>query len=152
MSETKTAGSWVSNAKCIAREAAREIADDILAALAEKGEVDEYSTDHDAADEFIFSGAADQNYSLLEAAQILEDLADWEETDSGLWQGLPPRDAVTAQAAWTLRAASCDFFGKIMAAVNEDARGGILADMIGEDDPACEYARRGRLEEIIDSF
>jgi hypothetical protein len=39
---------------------------------------------------------------------------------------------------------------EIIEAVNEDAKSGPLADMLGEDDPADDATVRARVEAIID--
>lgn len=43
----------------------------------------------------------DKDYRLSNAADLLDELSEWEETDEGLWSGLEPRKAVSAQAAYT---------------------------------------------------
>ncbi len=43
----------------------------------------------------------DRAYNLSDAADILDRLSEFEETDSGLWEGQEPRDAISAQAAYT---------------------------------------------------
>lgn len=45
----------------------------------------------------------DQYLDLREAVDILEQCEN-EETDSGLWEGLPPKEAVTAMAFWSFKA------------------------------------------------
>lgn len=40
-------------------------------------------------------------YGLKDAAEILDQLSDHEETDEGLWESLPPREAIASQAYFT---------------------------------------------------
>lgn len=76
--------------------------DDIEYQLVENGKVsDDLYNDYRNGDAFIHENFTDKYYCLPEAAEILDKLAEYEETDNGLWQGLSPRDAISAQAAYT---------------------------------------------------
>ena len=43
--------------------------------------------------------------SLTDSDNIINELSDYEETDSGLWEGLQPEEAITAKAFWTYKRA-----------------------------------------------
>lgn len=74
-----------------------ENAERIAAEAVELGEV--RLSDCDWLQDYHFETNIDRDWTLLEAAQILEQLPN--ETDQGLWEGLSPHDAVRAQAAYT---------------------------------------------------
>lgn len=64
---------------------------------------------------------SDRSYRLLEAAQVLDDLSDYEESDSGLWSGVEdPKEAVGIMAAYTYGNAVAAFFTDDMENVNSD--------------------------------
>lgn len=84
-----------------------------------------------------------QSYSLLEAAQILDALPDYEETDSGLWEGQDdPQEAVKVQAIFTYRNAVSSYFEDEMGTVNDDV-GPVAQSMMDE---------RARMEGVIESL
>jgi hypothetical protein len=58
-------------------------------------------------------------YSLAEAAELLDQLADHEETDEGMWQGQSPRVAISTQASFTYRNACVHEYGEIIETVND---------------------------------
>lgn len=75
---------------------------DNVATSARDGDVsDDLYNDYPDGDAYHHENHVDRSYDLTEAAAILDALADDEETDEGLWQGLAPRDAISAQAAYT---------------------------------------------------
>jgi hypothetical protein len=71
-----------------------------------------------------------KEYTLLEAATLLDDLSDHIETDNGLWEGLEPRKAISAQAAWTYGNAVYVFWQQIIEAINTDIDEGIIHDAL----------------------
>jgi hypothetical protein len=56
---------------------------------------------NDLSDSYHHENHVDKSYSLKKAAELLDDLSDYEETDSGLWEGQEPRDAISTMAAFT---------------------------------------------------
>ena len=119
----------------------------------------------------------DKSYTLSEAAELLDDLDDYEETDEGLWEDLSPRDAISAQAAYTYGNAVNYLFGDLTKKINkdddiedllrdyqniedkvkEDIANGIL-DLDDEDDEvekrqeALKKKIKKRVEEIVERF
>lgn len=76
--------------------------DEIVEALANHGKASrDLYNDYPNGDAFIHENYTDRDYSLSEAAAVLDQLSEWTETDSGLWEGLEPRRAIAAQAAYT---------------------------------------------------
>lgn len=82
------------------RETAREVLetarDGVIEALADGAEFDR--NDVDGLDEAHHTEAVDRSYTLADAAWVLSE-TEAPETDSGLWEGLEPQDAVLAMAA-----------------------------------------------------
>lgn len=83
----------------------RHFVNDIVEQVQLYGEASRNLFDLRGADSWHHEHCVDRNYTLLEAAQLLEELKEYLETDNGLWEGLSPRDAISAQAAYTYGAA-----------------------------------------------
>lgn len=62
---------------------------------------DDLYNDYPNGDAYHHENHVDAAYSLQEAAEILHQLRDAEETDTGLWEGLQPEEAISAKAAYT---------------------------------------------------
>ncbi len=108
------------------------------------------NNDYRNGDAYHHENHTDKAYSLADAAKLLDDLADSLETDNGLWDGQDPREAISTQAAYTYGNAVSYYWSAIIDAINEDYVGGILADMLGQDDPASEDEVRGRIKAIAE--
>jgi hypothetical protein len=84
-----------------AREMLSHFVDEI-ASQAQDGDVsDDLLNDYSCGDSYHHENHVDKDYRLQEAAALLDELSADEETDEGLWQGMEPRRAVAAQAAYT---------------------------------------------------
>lgn len=57
--------------------------------------------DYTGADSYHHKIHVDKAYDLQEATEILREYRDYEETDSGIWEGLEPVKAIGAKAAYT---------------------------------------------------
>jgi hypothetical protein len=97
--------------------------------------------DYNGGDEYHHENHVDRSYGLLEAATLLDELHRWEEDDSGLWDGLSPRDAVSAQAAYTYGNAVCSLWSDLIGIINADFERTCEVDKVfsalreaGEDD------------------
>jgi hypothetical protein len=66
---------------------------------------------------------------LLEAADLLAELGQYEEDDSGLWEGLSPREAVSAQAAYTYGNAVYSLWQERIEEINSDDE---IQEILGE--------------------
>ena len=85
-----------------AGETIRNFADEILEALLDNGEAsDDLLNDYPNGDSWHHECHVDKAYDLTDAAAILDELGDFEETDTGLWEGLGMKEAVSACAAYT---------------------------------------------------
>lgn len=102
-----------------AADAVENFMDEIVEALMDSGEAPRDITEY--SESYHHETHVDRSYSLIEAAHLLDDLNDYEETDEGLWEGQAPRDAVVAQAAWTYGNAVYSIFTKYLEDINSDA-------------------------------
>ncbi len=74
--------------------------------------------DYDNGDAFIHENYTDRFYSLTEAAEILSQLSEYVESDSGLWEAQEPKDAICTQAAFTYSSAVVDRIINILCDIN----------------------------------
>jgi hypothetical protein len=94
-------GDWLKKAEADARECVVNYMDTVCE-MARNGEVsNDLLNDYPNGDSYHHEAHVDYDYDLIEAGEILRELGEWEETDSGLWQGMEPRRGVAAQAAYT---------------------------------------------------
>lgn len=101
-------------------EAVEHFMDEIAEQIAESGEAsDDMSNDYPDGDSYHHESHVDRWYDLTDAAQILDELSEYEETDGGLWDGREPRDAIAAQAAFTYGNAVYDLWRDRVREVND---------------------------------
>jgi hypothetical protein len=86
-----------------------------------EGASDDLLNDYPHGDGYHHEHHTDRFYKLSEAAAILDELTDDEETDSGLWDGLAPREAVIAMAAYTYANAVYSAWRELIRDINEAA-------------------------------
>lgn len=99
---------------------AEEFKGQIIQQLKDKGKAsNDFRNDYDGADSFFHESYVDRSYSLTEADELLSDLYEYEETDEGMWAGLKPRQAISAQAAWTYGNAVEMWWRKLIEQINE---------------------------------
>lgn len=111
---------WERKAYADAWDCAENFADEMVSQWLEDGAVsDDLNNDYDGGDAYHHENHVDREYSLREAGELLEDLAEWEETDNGLWDGLEPRRAIDAQAAYTYGNCVYGLWQQIVGELNE---------------------------------
>jgi hypothetical protein len=119
MSKTET--NYRQEAISDAKDMASEFLDTIVEALMDDGQAsDDAFNDYPNGDAYHHESHVDKAYNLQEAAQLLDDLDEFEETDDGLWDGLAPRDAIGAQAAYTYGNAVLSYFADLIREINDD--------------------------------
>lgn len=85
-----------------ARDTVSEYQDEILEKLIEDGKAsDDLLNDYGNGDAYHHESHVDKFYSLLDAAELIDQLSEHEETDSGLWDGQQPKEAIGTCAAFT---------------------------------------------------
>lgn len=125
-----------------AKGAVENFIDEIVKALIDDGEAPTDITDRAYDESYHHESHIDRSYNLLEAAQVLDDLSRFEETDSSLWEGQDPREAVGTQAAYTYGNAVYSYFQDEMGTVNDEV-GPVAQEMTEE---------RASIERQIESF
>lgn len=122
-------GSYLDEAKSDAQTTAQEFLDEIVESYVDNdGEAsDDFLNDY--SDSYHHENHVDKDYTLQEAAELLDDLSDYEETDSGLWQGLEPRRAISCQAAYTYGNAVMSLWADLIKEINDDSD---LTDLMSE--------------------
>ena len=79
-------------------------------------------------------------YSLIDAATLIDQLTNFEETDSGLWEGRNPEGShQRVQAAYTYGNAVYNEWRELIEKINSEASG-----IIGDFDETAEDVRRYR--------
>ncbi len=94
----------------------------------------------------VFEWLSSTDISPREATEILEELHQFQETDSGLWQGQEPLEAVSAMGFWTYKNAVQHFINvslKDIASIDFD-----VARKENEDED--EEFNRDEIEQLID--
>ena len=104
-----------------ARDTIRNFVSDVVEQLLADGRAsDDLNNDYPDGNSWHHESHVDKEYSLLEAAELLDDLSDHIETDSGLWEGLEPRAAISAQAAYTYGQAVYSEWSELIEEINSD--------------------------------
>lgn len=102
-----------------ARDMAENFLDEIVSQIEDKGEAStDINNDYSGGDEY-HNQHSDRSYRLMEAAELLDQLSDFEETDSGLWEGQDPRDAVSTMASFTYANAVISYWEDLIKEINE---------------------------------
>jgi hypothetical protein len=140
-----------------AADTVRNFADEILEQLLDDGEAsDDLLNDYPNGDAWHHECHVDKDYSLIDAATLIDQLRDFEENDSGLWEGLEPRRAIAAQAAYTYGNAVYSEWRELIEKINSEASG-IISDFDEtaeecDDTDALETDKRAALRKLIDEI
>lgn len=125
---------YVKEAYDDAKQMIIEFSDEIVEKLIDDGEAsDDLNNDYSNGDSYHHESHVDKSYSLLEAARLLDQLSEFEETDSGLWEGQEPREAIATQAAYTYGAAVYSDWADLIREINDEAKD-VLDDFAGRKD------------------
>jgi hypothetical protein len=132
-----------------------EVMDDVIESL-KNGE--EYLLDGDLNDRF-FECVTDRSYTLSDAAFVIDN-SNNVETDSGLWEGKDPQDAIETQAAFTfsndvnsdveeiyedLKSTYDDNYGEVYDELMEEHKDDVKADPDDDDYDATEDAEEAAI-------
>jgi len=159
---------YQSKAESDARETVGEFKDTILEQLEEKGEASkDLHNDYPSGDAWHHESHVDKWYSLTDAAELIEELSQHEETDSGLWEGQQPKEAIGTCAAFTYGNAVLSEWSNLIDEINREAETIIEdydeqindaetaeeeedEDYEGESAEALRTDKKNALEELID--
>ena len=124
-------------------ETIRNFADEILEQLLDSGKAsDDLLNDYPNGDSWHHECHVDKWYSLTDAAELIDQLSDYEETDSGLWDGQQPKEAIGTCAAFTYGNAVYNEWHEHIEQINEEADAIIddFDDKIRDAESALEEA------------
>ena len=121
-----------------ANEMVRSYAEEIVEKLLNDGEAsDDFGNDYAGGDSYHHENHIDVFYTLLEAAELLNELSNFEETDSGMWEGQEPKDAVCSMAAYTYGNAVASYWQDVIESINDDESIVSLIDEYNECEETC---------------
>lgn len=138
-----------------AKDTVRCFEDEIVDQLVDRDEAsDDLLNDYANGDAYHHESHTDKTYNLREAAEVLEQLRDYEETDSGLWASLGPREAISAMAAYTYANAVYAKWQELIEEINQAARDAFddleLIELEGEE--ADDSAKMAAAQKVIDEI
>lgn len=108
---------WKDQAEEDAKDAVLHFEDEILEQLVDD---DEASTEiNDYSDSYHHESHIDKDYGFIEAAQLIGELDDYEESDTGLWEGQDMQKALSTCAAFTYGNAVYSEFRRLMGEIND---------------------------------
>jgi hypothetical protein len=118
---SKQTTDYMADAQGDAVDMAVYFATDIAEMLVRDGEASrDLLNDYSGGDSYHHENHVDRNYRLADAADLLDQLRDWEETDGGLWESQAPRDAIETQAAYTYGNAVHSLWRDLIGELNEE--------------------------------
>ncbi len=122
MADAACERNWYNEAIRDAIEMIDYFEDDVLKQFEESGEISaDLFNDYPNSDEYHHSSHTDKSYRLLEAAHLLTEFVDYEENDSGLWEGVEdPERALEVKAAYTYGNAVLGQFQDLVKELNSD--------------------------------
>jgi hypothetical protein len=107
------------NAKCDAQETVRNFIDEIVEMLVDNEEAsDDLLNDYLNGDSYHHENHTDQWYNISDAAAVLDQLSEYEETDTGLWDGCDMKKALSCCAAFTYANAVYDNWRDLIKDIN----------------------------------
>jgi vacuolar-type H+-ATPase subunit I/STV1 len=137
-----------------AADTVRNFADEILEQLLDDGKAsDDLLNDYPGGDAWHHENHVDKWYSLIDAATLIDQLSEFEETDSGLWEGQQPKEAISTCAAFTYGNAVYNEWRELIEKINEEAESIIdeyddqIADLEAEIDDLETLADAAGTEE-----
>jgi len=133
-----------------AKETVSNYSDDILEQLLKRGEAsdDLCGGDYPNGDAWHQENHTDKSYDLQEACEVLTQLSEHEETDSGLWEGLGMKEALSACAAYTYANAVYEEWRELIRRINEAAEA--IVEQYDEETSELETAIEALNDEACD--
>ena len=112
----------------------QNFADEILQMLVDDGKAsDDLMNDYPNGDAWHHESHVDRWYNLTDAAELIDQLSQFEETDSGLWGGQQPKEAIGTCAAFTYGNAVYSEWNDLIEKINEEADT-IISDFADEEE------------------
>ncbi len=147
---------YLEQAKGDAKETAYYFLDEMVDQYLDKSQVSaDLLNGYTGGDSYHHEYHTDQGYSFRDAAELLVQLDEYEETEEGLWQGIGMKQAVCCCAAYTFGNAVLSLFREIVNQINDDSDLDELVaeyEASGDEREEIEDKIKARIEEIIDAF
>ncbi len=144
---------YLEDARNDARDMVEDFLDEIVEQLLGTGKAsDDYNNDYPGGDAYHHENHWDKSFDLLEAAELLDQCSDHEETDNGLWEGIPPREAISAQAAFTYGNTVSHYWSEYLREINDDDEIATILNDAREDEMAEDNVGKlvaSRIKELI---
>jgi len=142
-----------SQAESDAQDTVSEYREQILEQLLESGEAsDNLLNDYPSGDAYHHESHVDKWYSLGDAADLIDELSEFEETDSGLWERQQPKEAIGTCAAFTYGNAVYSEWRDLIEKINKETDTIIddYDDQIGDAENELEKAEKAEETENED--
>ena len=124
---------YLASAESDAKSTIQEYADAILEQLLDDDKAsDDLLNDYPDGDAYHHESHVDKWYSLIDAATLIDQLSKFEETDSGLWEGQQPKEAIGTCAAYTYGNAVYSEWTDLIRRINSEAED-IISDFAEEE-------------------
>ena len=138
---------WYNKAQEDARDWIKEeLMDTIIEKILAGEIIDDDLLRGDGQDEYHHETHVDKWYGLQEAAEVIEELDEYEETDTGLWEGKDFRDAANACAAYTYGNAVYAMAKEILDQIGENSDD--ILEEIHQDDTVKDMAKEKALKYV----
>jgi len=112
---------YLASAESDAKETVDNFKDEIVEQLCDDGKAsDDLNNDYPGGDAWHHESHVDKWYNLHEAAAVLDQLDDFEETDSGLWEGQDMKEALSTCAAFTYGNAVYHEWTELIEQINDE--------------------------------
>jgi hypothetical protein len=116
----KIMNDYYAEADSDAVEMLQEFRDEIVECFVESEQCDTDIQYYSSGDSYHYETHVDRDYQLLDAAELLDKLSEFQVDDSGLWEGQDPRQAVATMAAYTYGNAVLHFFSEYCDELNSE--------------------------------
>lgn len=136
--------SWWDKALSDAKDAIDYFEDEIATMLVDDEEASSDIYDYPNGDEYHHERHTDRGYSLLDAAELITELDEFEETDTGLWQDCDLETSISTKAAFTYGSAVMGAFDEIIKKINSR-----WADELNEIDADEDFDWAGHAQKIM---
>ena len=148
--EVKAMSNYRQEAQEDAKDFVQNFMDEIVEQIMENQKAsDDWNNDYPDGDSYFHESFVDKDYDLKEAAQLLDELDEFEVTDRGLWEGQEPRRAIATQAAFTYGNAVGVFISDLIADINSAMDSIVWPDDVDPEDEKLKAKVKEKIEEVI---
>ena len=141
---------YFSDAREDAQETAKNFQNEIVEQIIDRTEAsNDLFNNYPDGDSYHHENHVDKYYNLQEAAELLGELRNFEETDDGLWEGQMPQEAIATQAAYTYGNAVMEMWQDLIEKINDE-----VIDIEVDVDEEEKYKAKVKkvVDETIDNF